>query len=562
MLRIRLRSGTLVRFCALVVTSSLMLLPLGFLFYTSFRTDAPGAPHAIFTLHNWQVLFDAQHRVAILNTMQIALYATVFTILIGGVLAWLIARTNVPMRRPLSLLLVLPILLSPLLTTLAWTVMASPRAGLINVAYHHFVPGFKPLFDIYSLAGIVLVMVLHFVPFAYLVMLTALQAIDASFEDASRVAGARMLTTLRRITLPVVTPAILSASLLVFALASEQLAVPTLLGPQAKLPTLQYQIYVAMVDSPTDPSFAAAAGCFLLLITIVGIFLYGRALGVARRFVTVSGKVSAPRRLRLGAWRWPALAICLLYLLLAVGAPYGALVLGSLMKYVTPMITPDLFTLRNYELLINSPPTIRAMENTLIYGLGAATLAVAFSALLSYLTTRSSSLLTRLIEQVANLPLAVPAISLGLGLLWAYLFLPIAIYGTAWVLILAYLTRFSPQGLRSLSSSLVQVDPELELAARVSGASVMRAVRDILAPLLRPALMAAWILLFVQMTLEISMTILLYTPKTATAAITIWFAYFGGNSVLAYTLAVVLASFSFVVVLIGQRFFGLLSHVG
>jgi iron(III) transport system permease protein len=558
---IRSRAPQAVLVTVLALTALLILVPLGFLLYASLLSAAPGARGAHFSTESWARLFEAHGREAIRNTLVLAFWVTVVSLTLGALLAWLVSRTDTPMRRTLGTLLVLPMLLSPLLTALAWTVLASPRAGLINVAFHHFVPGKTPLFTIFSLGGMVLVMSLYFTPFAYLVMGSAMQGVDTALEDASRVAGAGILTTLRRITLPVVTPALLSAGLLIFALACEQLAVPTLLGLQAKFPTLQYEIYLSMVDSPSNPNYAAAAGCFLLVITVAGLLLYGRMVGVARRFVTVTGKATAARPIQLGPWRWGALGLGVFYLLAAVVLPYAALILGSLLKYVTPELTRELFTLDNYRRLLDTPSVLAALRNTIIFSVGAATITVAFSALLSYLTVRNPHPLSRALEFFALLPLTVPAISLGLGILWAYLFIPIGVYGTAWILILAYLTRFSPQGLRSVSATLVQVDPELELAARVSGASALRALRQITAPLVRQALLAAWILLFVQITTEISMTIMLYTSKTSTAALSVWFAYFGGNSVVAYCLAVILATLSFAVILIGQRFFGLLRHV-
>lgn len=559
---VRMRPMTVVGWAALAFATVLIGLPIAYLLYTSFRTNAPGAAGAHWTLANWHQLVTGNNVKALVNTVEISAFVTIFSILIAAPLAWLVSRTDMPFRRQFSVLFLLPMLLSPLLMTLAWTGLASPTAGFVNIGWRALPLVGGTLINIYTKAGIVLVMVLYFVPFAYLVLVTALQGVDSSFEDASRVTGAGVITTLRRITLPVIMPAILSAALLIFSLASEQLAVPTLLGPQAQVPTLQYNIYISMVDSPSHPPAAAAAGCFLLLITLVGIVLYGRALGQARRYVTISGKATAPRRIRLGGWRWVGAAFGALYLIVAVAAPYAALILGSLEKFVTPVLNGKVFTLHNYTQLIHDSGTLSSLKNTLIYGLGAATLALIFSSLISYITVRSRARSSRMLELVANLPLAVPAISLGLGILWAYLALPLGIYGTAWILIVAYLTRFSPQGLRSISSSLTQVDPELELAARTTGASPLRAVRDITAPLVRSALMAAWTILFVQVTLEISMTIMLYTTQTSTAAISIWFAYFGGNTTLAYTVAVVLTTFSFLVILVGQRFFGLLRHVG
>ncbi|MCA1647984.1 MAG: iron ABC transporter permease, partial [Chloroflexi bacterium] len=542
----------------LVISLLLVALPLGFLVYASLVSAPPGARTSALTGAHWAQLFNEHGREAILNTLQVSVYVTVCALLIGACLAWLVGRTDMRFGRQFSVLLVTPMLLSPLLTTLAWTVLASPRAGLVNAAFQSLTGASGPLLNIYSMTGMVLVMVLYFAPFAYLIMLGALQGVDASLEHASRIAGAGMLTTLRRITLPVVTPAILSAGLLIFALACEQLAVPTLLGLQAKIPTLQYEVYLSMVDSPSNPNYAAAAGCFLLLFTVVSVLLYGRMAGVSRRFVTVSGKAWASTPIQLGRWRYAALLVCTLYLVLAVVAPFGALLLGSFLRYVTPAITGDLLTFTNYQRLLANDATEVGLRNTFLLGFAGSTITLIFSAVVSYLTIRSRSLPARVLEFCAMLPLSVPSISLGLGVLWTYVGLPIGIYGTTWILLIAYLTRLSPQGIRSISATLVQIDPELEQSARVHGASRWRSVRDITMQLLRPALLAAWVLLFVQTILEISMTVMLYTPQTTTAALRIWFSYFGGDTLAAYSLAVILAAVSFGMILIGQRFFGLL----
>jgi iron(III) transport system permease protein len=539
----------------------LVLLPVFFLVYASLLSDAPGARGAALTLDNWTALAAPEHLLAIFNTLQLAFYVTVISVVVGTILAWLVSRTDLPWAPRLSMLFVLPILLAPLLTALAWTVLASPRAGFINVIFHYFVPVSWPLFDVYSLGGMVLVMTLYFIPFAYLVLLGALQGIDGSFEDASRIAGAGVLRTLREVTLPVVWPSLASSALLIFALAAEQLAVPTLLGLAARVPTLQYDIYIAMIQSPVNPNYAATAGTLLMLISLAGVALYRRSIGLSRRFVTISGKAAPPKRLKLGPLRYVALAFALLYLLAAVVAPYGALVLGSFLKFVSPELTPDLFTLANYTKLFQDETMLASARNSLVFSLTAATVTLGFSAVLSYLIARHGGWVSQSLELVATLPLAIPAISLGLGLLWTYVYIPVGIYGTGWILGVAYLTRFNPQSMRTLSASIVQIDPDLEFATRIHGASAVRAAWDVTRPLLAPALMAAWVLIFVQMMLEISMTIMLYTPRTATVAISIWFAYFGGQSVLAYTLAVILATFSFLVIALGQRFFGLLRHV-
>jgi len=542
----------------LALTVVLAVLPIGALLYASVLSDSPGTPGATLTLKSWAQLLTTANLPAMQNTFLVSVCVTVASVAVGAFLAWIVGRTDTPYRRQFRILFILPMLFSPVLTTIAWTILANPRVGLLNDWARHVIPGSWTLVNVYSIGGMVLVESLFFIPFAYLLIVGILDTLNPSLEDASRTAGAGVLTTLRRVTLPLVTPGIAAASLLIFSLASEQFIVPVVIGLRARIPTLQYELYLSMVDSPSRPNYAAAIGCLLLVITIVGFFLNSRATRFQRRFITVTGKASAPKPVALGPWRYLTCGLAILYLLIAVAAPYGTLLLVSLMRYFTPEITPNLFTLQNYAQLASLGTTALALRNTFLYALLAATVTLGLSGGISYLVSRSESRWPRVIGFLAMLPLSVPAISLGLGILWAYLFIPTGVYGTPWILLIAYVTRFMPQGIRGISASLTQIDPELEQAARVHGAGAGRAVAGILVPLARSALLAAWTLIFVQVTLEVSMTLMLYTSKTMTAAIDIWFTYFGGNTNVAFSLAAILATFSFVAIALSQWLFGAL----
>ena len=278
--------------------------------------------------------------------------------------------------------------------------------GLLNDWARHVIPGSWTLVNVYSIGGMVLVESLFFIPFAYLLIVGILDTLNPSLEDASRTAGAGVLTTLRRVALPLVTPGIAAASLLIFSLASEQFIVPVVIGLRARIPTLQYELYLSMVDSPSRPNYAAAIGCLLLVITIVGFFLNSRATRFQRRFITVTGKASAPKPVALGPWRHLTCGLAILYLLIAVAAPYGTLLLVSLMRYFTPEITPNLFTLQNYAQLASLGTTALALRNTFLYALLAATVTLGLSGGISYLVSRSESRWPRVIGFLAMLPLS------------------------------------------------------------------------------------------------------------------------------------------------------------
>jgi iron(III) transport system permease protein len=308
-----------------------------------------------------------------------------------------------------------------------------------------------------------------------------------------------------------------------------------------------------MVEFPNRPAYAAAASLVLLALALAALGLYGRFTRRQQRFVTVTGKPTPPRLTRLGRWRTPAVIFCAAYVGLAVVVPLLALTLGSLLRFVTPNLSPSLFTLDNYQLMMQRPEASSAFRNTLVYGVVAATAVVLLAAYVSHTMTRRRGRLPVVLALVAMLPASLPSLTLGLGILWAYVRLAPAVYGTVWILLLAYLTRLTPYGVRVLSGSMVQIDPELEHAARLSGSPARLTLRRIVLPLVWPALIAAWTLVFTQVILEVSMTVLLYTAPTTTVAINIWFYNFGGSTVLAYSLSVVLAAVGFAMLLASNR---------
>jgi iron(III) transport system permease protein len=436
---------------------------------------------------------------------------------------------------------------------MAWILLAGPRAGWLNAAFRQLAGGDRVLFDIYSLTGIILVLTLHYAPYAYLLIIAALQGVDPGLENASRVSGAGMLLTLRRVVFPVVTPAILSALLLIFTLACEHCPVVTLLGVTGKIPSLQYDIYSSMVEFPNRPNYAAAASLVLLLMAVSALGLYNHFTRRQQRFVTVTGKPTPPRLTRLGGWRWPAVGLCLLYFALAVVVPLLSLVLGSLLKFITPNLAPSLFTIDNFRLITQRPEALPAFRNTLLYGLVTATAVVLLAGYVSHTVTRRQTRLAPALGVLAMLPASLPSLTLGLGVLWGYVRFVPAIYGTVWILLLAYLTRLLPYGVRVLTGSIVQLDAELEQAARLSGSPPRQMLRRIVLPLVWPALVAAWVLVFTQAILEVSMTVLLYTAPTTTVAINIWFYNFGGQAVLAYSLSTILAAIGLVMLLLSSR---------
>jgi iron(III) transport system permease protein len=312
-------------------------------------------------------------------------------------------------------------------------------------------------------------------------------------------------------------------------------------------------IYESVDYGFTPIGEAAALGTVLFWVTAFGIYMYQRLTRLSRRYVTVSGKGSRPREITLGVWRWPAMMFAMLYLLLAVVLPVGMLILGSFMKFLTARLNTNVFTLRNYEQLYATAENALAIRNTLFLAFLGATVAVLLAALISSVVLRTQVRSRGLLDYLAALPISVPSVVLALGMLSAYNYLPIPIYGTIWILLLAYVTRFIGHGVRIVSSAMLQIDPELEEAARVTGASPSRTFFMVTLPLLRSSLSSAWTLLFAFMIIEVSTTLFLYATGTITMSVVMWNKIQMTGAVAAYPMAVLQCVIVFIVLAFMSR---------
>jgi iron(III) transport system permease protein len=542
-----------------VVTALLVVIPVALVIYGSLLTKAPGSPDAAFTFDNWvRVYGTGFYQVAFLNTMLLSTMTALLSVVIGGVLAWIVARTDAPGRRILALLFVVPLMLSHLISTLAWIALAAPNAGFINLLFRSLF-GIKTVFDVYSFSGIVMVMALHYAAFAFVAILAALQSIDSSLEEASYMLGASPWRTAFKMTVPLIWPSLAAAFLMTFIMSAENFSVPTLLGAPTGFQTLTTRIYLDLTVEPAQPTVAAAGGTMLLWIALLGTIWQRRILKNANRFVTISGKGARRQVTRLGRWRWVATAVLLLYLFVSVILPYLTLILGSFLTFLTPRITLKTLTLDNYQQIFKSD-TLNVLKNSLIYSVGGGLLLSLIYVIIGYFVKTSKSLSAMLTEYAVMVPTAVPALVLAVGILWMFVGLPLPIYGTAAILIIGYFIRFSGYGVRQARVAFVQVSEDLSEAARVAGAGQARSFFDISLPLLRPALMSLWTLMFINLFTEISATILLYSAQTKTLPVILWNFMSSGNQTRAFAVAVVQATIIFVILLVTDRRFGTLRN--
>jgi iron(III) transport system permease protein len=504
--------------CLLIVYPALILLD------QSVRTD-DGTLTA-----SWYVLAytNLRNYEAILNTIIISAGTSVAAVVAGTFLAWAVVRTDMPGRRLVELASVVPFVSTPLVGALAWILLASPQTGLINQAWRFFGGG-GALINAYSLPAIIFVQALYEAPVVFLLVAGALRQMNPALEEASLSAGAGVFRTTLRVTLPLVLPAILAGGLLVFILAAEQLAVPAVLGTPAKIRVLTTSIFEAQSVYPPRDGLAAALSVTLLVIALGGLWLYKRLLGL-RSYTTVGGKGTAPRRIGLGRWRVPVLAVCLVYLACAVLLPIATIFVSSIRTIWTADFRLEQFTLANYyRVLFDYPAAQRAIVNSLfIAGVGA-TVTILLCAFIAVLSERIRLPGSKLLDALTMVPMGFPGIVLAVGLLHAWITPPFVLYGTIWILFVAYMTRYLPLGVRSVSAALKQIHPELEEGSLAAGASWFTTFRRITLPLLKPGIAAGWALLFVAFTRELSASILLYSPKLEVLSVVIYDMYQEGG---------------------------------
>lgn len=477
---------------------------------------------------------DRQLPTVIKNTLVLALCVTAAATTIGTLLALAMERTHMRCAGLVDKLILIPIMVSPLVGAVAWVTLGRPQTGFLNMIWRDLSGSGKPLFSIYSFAGVAFVISLHVIPYVYVNARGALQHVDGSMEEAALVLGAGTLHTWRRVTLPLVFPATLSSALLVFVLTLETFSVVGLLGGPAGFITLPFNIYLAINLPPGDWHFAALQGVLLIFMTAVLMAGYWWIVGASGKYSTVGGKGFRPTNKVAGGTSLALAAVAWIYIVVAVALPFLALALQSLLAFATTRIDDMVFTLRNWSRLMNLPAFHSAFINTAVIGATAATLAVGISLFVAHLAVFERM---RRLDWLSSLPLAFPGIVLGMALIFMYS--PTPIYGTIWILILAYTTQFLPFASRSLSAPMMQVERGMDEAGKTLGAYMIRRIFRITAPMIRVAAMGSWIIAFTRSIRELNIAIFLSTPATVVLPVLIWGYMEQGVFSLAATLSIV-----------------------
>lgn len=483
---------------------------------------ALGVPQSFGLEHVQRAFTRPQNYAALINTLQLALGTGIMSIFIGVPLAWATARTNMPLRQVVHALVALSYIMPPYLTALAYIFLLGPDAGHFNRLLQGAF-GFEsgPL-NIFSMPGVIFVIGIHVFAFTYFLTHSALKSVDASLEESAQMLGARRWQTALRINLPLVAPAVTGGALLA-AIDSLALFGPqAIIGTPAQITFLPTRIYATIGSYPPRWAEASALSLLLVVLTVAGLAVQ-RGYLERRSYVTVGGRGVRTQIIDLGAWRWPLLAFCLMVVFFSAVAPIGVLTLNAFSKSWTDPLSLSNLTLTHFNAaLFQDQVAVRGILNSLKLATAAATIAVVIGAAVAYLDLRTNVRGRRILDYLAILPLGLPGTVMAVGILLAFIRLPIPIYGTLWILLAAYVARFIPLATRSANATFRQIDPSLEEAGRITGASWLHAIRRILMPLSRPGLLVAFLLVFIPAFGELSATILLYTGGTETIAIAIY----------------------------------------
>ena len=524
----------------------LIVLPLSWLALYSV-TDKAGRV----TLQNFVTLFsDPDFLDPLMTTAIIATSSALICCIVAAPMGWLVSRTDMPGRQFIRALVTASFVTPPFLGAVAWELLAAPNSGLLN-QFYRLISGQEAgehLFNIYSLTGIIFVISCYTFPFVFVLVANALDNMPGELEDASAILGGRAWTTARRVTIPLALPALVAGALIAFLQAMTLFGSPAILALPAGFHTMTTKIW-SLFQYPPKLELAAAAAVPLLLLTILLLqaqkFILGR-----RGYSVVGGKYGAPRRVEMGGWRWAALGFCLLILLSPVFLPYFALLNAAFSPNATTLVTPATATLHNIVFVFTElSSTQLALKNTVILGASTATIGTVLALVIAYVTTRRAITGHRLLGFLATAPVAVPGIVLGVGLFLSYTRPPFVLYGTLWILLIAFLTINLPSAYQQLQAAFATIHPELEDASRILGATRLQSLRQITAPLLRTGVIATWCFIFIGVMRELSAAVILFTSQTKVLSVLIYDLNESGDLAAISVLGIAMLGITFAVVL-------------
>jgi iron(III) transport system permease protein len=442
-----------------------------------------------------------------------------------------VVRTNTPWKGLIAAASMLPLFVPPLVAGVAWAILASPRTGILNTLLASMGSSWRV--NVYSMTGMVVVFGMYYAPYVYMFTSSALRNMDPALEEAAEISGASALRTLLTVTFPLIAPAIVSGMLLSFVVMLGIYGIPAVLGTPGNIPVLTTYIFKLTAWSPPLYSTAAAVAIILMVVTGLLVWLQQKVLS-GRSYTTVAGKAFRPRSLNLGPWRFFTLGLAILYLIVVVVLPTLALIVAAFRKFLFIRDLPGLFDGRQYGLqhfdrLFSNPLALRSIYNTMEVGLVTALVGGVLAFAIGYTIHRTSLPGRKTLDVISTLPVAVPGLVVGVAYLWAWIGLPGGLYGTIWILALAFIARFLPDTIKALSTSMLQIHRELEEASWICGRGLLGTIRSIVLPLARPGVIAAMTLLFILAIRELGSSLFLYTSQTMVMAVLLLDYYEGGN---------------------------------
>lgn len=512
--------------------SVLVLLPFLMVLGASFLADFPPAPSKSleWTLANYAAIWSGVQREALMNTLVIACGGTAMAVVIGALLAWLAARTDIPFKPLVHLAGITPLFMSLVVAAVTWSFIGSGRTGYLNIIFDSLGLPFR--LELRSLGGITFISGLYYVPYAYIFLYSALGLLHPDLEEAAATHGGDLRRTLSKVTFPLVKPALIGAVLLVFVSLIEDFPVPSILGGPVGIYTLSTRIYFLMTAVPAHPSQAGAISVILTAIVCLLVYTQRRILR-GRDFRTVTGKGMQRRLVPLGWLKPVAVAVVLLYAFVAVGLPILGLLVGALRTSLYVPNAAALFdvsemSLRHLVAAASNPSVQQGLFNSVIVCAATAFIGGGLYFLIAFIVHRTTLPGRQILDYMVMVPLALPALVMALGILWTWLIIPVPVYGTLAILVIAFITRFMPQGYRTISGSVLQIHNELEEAAMVAGAGRWRAAWRITLPLIRGAVVSSAFLIVVLGMRELTASLFLYTTRTRVLSIVIYEAYGNG----------------------------------
>ncbi len=544
----KLGAAELVLILSIIVLVVVVAIPILLIFWNAFTT-ADGK----FNIKDviW-ILSKPETYQALLNSVTIALGVTILSTILGVFFAWLVTRTDLPFKGAMKLLFIVPFMLPSFIGAMAWKILLSPRGGYINVFFKNLLGIDKPLFNIYGMAGIIIVETMYLFPFVFLQVSGALERMDPTLEESAQISGIDLFTITRKITFPLITPSIIAGALLVALYSLSHFGVPAILGTEVgiyNIPTLIYQKIYASAGSFEAIRTGTVLASILVISAAIIMYLQNLVLKKGR-YQIIAGKSMRPMLLKLRGFKIPLLIFSILYIAVTVLLPTVTVFLvGALKTYGLPLKLKHM-TLENFKYILFSwKMTKDAIKNSVVLSLGAAFVTMLVGTMISYVIVKMKVKGKFILEFLGMLPFSVPGtvIALGVILTWSGRF-GVNLYNTAGIIFVAYIARYMAFALKSTSAALEQVHDSLEEASRSCGATHWQALKHIVLPLIKPGMVAAFFLIFLPALRELTTSVLLYGPTTRTIGVAIYALNEDGETVY----AMALASIALVIIVLGE----------